>query len=82
MSETVSNVWSCTAVRCWASSRAAERPLSFLLGENEIKVRAVLATWREPDYLYFKVETDDGRIYVLRHHEYEDLWQVKESRQN
>jgi len=38
-----------------------------------------LKSWREPDYLYFKVETHDGRVYDLRHHEYEYSWQVRES---
>ncbi len=73
--------WTSTAVRCLAGSRADERPLSFLLGESEIKVHSVLDNWREPDYLCFRVEAEDGRKYDLRHHEYEDDWQVRESSQ-
>ncbi len=34
--------------------------------------------WREVDYLWFGVETGDGRVYKLRHHEYNDYWQVRE----
>jgi len=48
---------------------------------REIQVRAILKSWREPDFLLFKVETDDGRIYDLRHHEFDDAWQVRESAQ-
>jgi len=62
-----------------ASSRADERPISFLVDDHEIGVRTILKSWREPDYLYFKVDTDDGRVYDLRCHEYEDFWQVRES---
>ncbi len=77
MSETPFKSWNRTAVRCLASSRADERPLSFLVGE--IEITSIVESWREPDYLYFKVETRDGRVYDLRHHEYEDSWQMRES---
>ncbi|MGO9572126.1 MAG: hypothetical protein ACLP5H_31780 [Desulfomonilaceae bacterium] len=55
--------------------------MSFLLEEREIEVRNILTSWREPDYLCFKVETEDGRVYDLRHHENDDSWQVRESAQ-
>jgi len=71
--------WNRTAVRCLAGYRADERPLSFLMDEGEIEVRTILESWREPDYLYFRIETKDGRVYDLRHHEYDDSWHVRES---
>jgi len=77
MSNLAPKSWNHTAVRCLASSRADERPLSFLVEDREIDVRAVLESWREPDYLYFRVETEDGRVYDLRHHEYEDSWELR-----
>jgi hypothetical protein len=79
MSEISLKSWKHAEVRCLAGYRANERPLSFLLDESEIEVRTILESWRELDYLYFKVETDDGRVYELRHHEYEDFWQARES---
>jgi hypothetical protein len=78
MSEIAPNPWVRTAVRCLASSRANERPISFLLDDTEIEVRSILGSWREPDYLCFRVETKDGRRYELRHHEYDDCWQLRE----
>jgi hypothetical protein len=78
MSETAPKSWKRTAVRCFAGSRANERPISFLLGEGEIQVRSVMESWREPDYICFKVEAEDGLVYDLRHHEYEDLWEFRE----
>ncbi|MBI4962108.1 MAG: hypothetical protein HY913_02425 [Desulfomonile tiedjei] len=79
MSETEPKSWKRTAVRCFAGYRANERPISFLMQDHEIEVRAILESWREPDYLCFKVATDNGRVFDLRHHEHEDSWQVKES---
>ncbi len=79
MSETPIKRWVRTEVRCLASSRANERPISFLLDESEIKVRSVLESWREPDYLYFRIETKDRRIYKLRHHEHMDYWELREA---
>lgn len=61
--------------------KACERPISFLGDEREIKVRTMLASWREPHYVYFEVETDDGRVYELRHHGRGEYWEVRGSRQ-
>ncbi|MBM4329244.1 MAG: hypothetical protein FJ118_19030 [Deltaproteobacteria bacterium] len=79
MSKTELTSWGLTEVRCLAGFRADERPTSFVLHDREIEVRTVLESWREPEYLYFTVETVHGRIYDLRHHEYEDWWQVREA---
>jgi hypothetical protein len=65
-----------TPVRCLSCSRANERPLSFLVDELEVEICTILESWREPDYIYFKAETEDGRVYDLRHHGYEDSWQM------
>jgi hypothetical protein len=78
MPEIAPSPWVRTAVRCLASSRASERPISFLLNDTEIEILSLLESLREPDYLYFKVETKDGRVYKIRHHEYEEYWEVRE----
>jgi hypothetical protein len=69
--------WNRTAVRCFSGYRADERPLSFLLEDRETKVHAILESWREPDYACFRVEIEDGLVYDLRHHEYEDVWEAR-----
>ena len=71
--------WIQSTVRCRADYRADESPLSFLLGDREIEVRRIVSSWKEPNYLCFRVETGDGRAYELRHHEYVDSWEVRES---
>ncbi len=79
MSDTALKPWIRIKVRCLAGSRANERPISFLLDDTDIEVHSVLESWREPDWLCFKVETENGRVYELRHHEYQDHWEVRES---
>jgi hypothetical protein len=69
--------WNRTAVRCLASSRAHESPLSFLTDEGEVEIHAVHETWREPDWLCFRIETKDGLEFDLRHHEFDDFWEMR-----
>lgn len=78
MPEIVRNPWIRTAVRCLASSRADERPISFFLDNTEVEIRSILESWREPDYLFFRIETKDGRAYEIRHQEYKDYWEMRE----
>ena len=77
MPDNTSESWHSTWVRCLASSRADERPISFFVDDVEIEVRELLKSWREPGFLYFQVETEDRKVYDLRHDEYEDRWQVR-----
>jgi len=71
-------IWKITAVRCLSGSRADERPLSFLADEGEIAVHSIRESWREPDFLHFRVEANDGRVFDLRHHEFEHFWEMRE----
>jgi hypothetical protein len=73
-----SKSWNNTKVRCLAGSRADERPIAVLVEGKEIEIRAILKSWREPDYLYFRVETGNGRTFELRHHEHADYWEMRE----
>ena len=73
--------WNRTEVRCLSGYRANERPIWFLVHDTGVDVRAILESWREPDHIYFKVRTEDGRVYELRHHEYEDYWEARQSEQ-
>ncbi|MBZ5611279.1 MAG: hypothetical protein LAP38_23705 [Acidobacteriia bacterium] len=54
-------------VECYSGYKAEERPLRFRLGGQDHSVEAVLDQWHSPDATYFKVRSDDGNIYVLRH---------------
>lgn len=65
-------------VECYAGYRADERPLRFTFlgktGMQKYEVREVLDQWYGVGYRCFKVRTQDGNIYILRHQEANDLW--------
>ena len=71
--------WSRTSVRCYSGYKAVERPVSFRINGHELKVLRIVESWYEPDHLYFSVQASDGLSYILRHHQYEDLWDVRMS---
>jgi hypothetical protein len=54
------------AVECYAGYRADETPRRFGIDERLIDVVRVIDRWTTPDYRYFRVEGDDGCVYVLR----------------
>ena len=54
-------------VECYAGYKADERPLRFRAADRSYEVVAVLDRWYGPSKSYFKVEADDGNLYVLLH---------------
>lgn len=54
-------------VECYAGYKAEERPVRFQLDGHDHMVEQVLDQWHSPDATYFKVRSDDGNVYVLRH---------------
>ena len=63
-------------VRCYAGYRGEEAPRSFVVGEEEMRVKEIVQAWRTPQARYFRVRAGDGDLYVLRHQERDDLWQL------
>ena len=64
-------------VECYAGYRGQQRPVRFTLGEHVHEVRNVEDQWYSPDAMYFRIQADDGNIYVLRHNETEDDWTLE-----
>lgn len=54
-------------VECYSGYKGEETPRRFIIGEQVIGVTKVLDQWLAPDHWYFKVEGDDGSIYIVRH---------------
>jgi hypothetical protein len=52
-------------VECYAGYRAEETPRRFSTGERLIEIVRIIDRWITPDYRYFRVEGDDGGVYVL-----------------
>ena len=63
-------------VKTYSGHRADERPVSFSLGERELRVVELLDRWYGPDYAYFKLRADDGNVYLLRHQMANDCWEM------
>ena len=63
-------------VRCYAGYRGEETPRQLWLGERRVGVTAVLDSWLAPDHRYFKLQGDDGGIYIVRHDANEDAWEL------
>jgi hypothetical protein len=64
------------AVECYAGYRAEQEPRAFRLGERRIEVREILDRWAAPDQRWFKVQADDGHVYILRYDERTNEWEL------
>jgi hypothetical protein len=56
-------------VQCYAGHRGEEAPRAFDLGDRRLEVVEIIDRWLAPDHRYFKVQADDGNVYILRHDE-------------
>jgi hypothetical protein len=54
-------------VECYSGYKADERPVGFHLGDREYLVRRIVDQWYSPHATYFRLEADDGNLYILRH---------------
>lgn len=63
-------------VECYEGHRGGETPRRLAIAGRTIEVLEVIERWREPDQRYFKLRGDDDTIYLLRHDELEDRWEI------
>jgi hypothetical protein len=63
-------------VECYAGYRGEQEPVAFWLGERRLVVRAIVDRWFAPAQRWFRVDADDGHLYVLRHDEPSDAWEI------
>lgn len=63
-------------VRCYSGYRADQRPVRFSLGGQTFQVVDVQDQWYSPSARYFRVRASDGDIYVLKHDETNDRWDL------
>jgi hypothetical protein len=64
-------------VEAYSGYKASERPRQFVLDEQIYEIAAVLDQWYEPSATYFKVQTVEGKIYLLRYDEERDEWTLQ-----
>ena len=63
-------------VECYAGYKGDERPMRLYLGGRWLEITLVEDRWYSPGETYFRVLTNDGDRYVLRHTEAQDLWSL------
>jgi hypothetical protein len=62
-------------VDAYSGFKANERPRHFTLDEEIYEIAAVLDQWYEPTY--FKVQSTEGKTYLLRYDEEADEWALQ-----
>jgi hypothetical protein len=63
-------------VACHAGHRDEREPLAFWLGGRRLAVLGIVDRWCAPTQRWFKVEAEDGQLYVLRHDEATGDWEL------
>lgn len=63
-------------VECYSGYRAEESPRRLVLGERCVEVRRIVDRWIGEDHRYFKVEGDDGCLYLIRYGDAADAWEL------
>ena len=64
-------------VDAYSGYKANERPRQFTLDEMVYEIDAVLDQWYEPSATYFKVQSTEGKTYLLRYDEESDEWTLQ-----
>lgn len=63
-------------VECYAGYRADVAPVRFHIGPRTVEVREIIDRWLDPAYSYFKLRGDDDGVYILRHDQATDVWEM------
>jgi hypothetical protein len=64
-------------VDAYSGFKANERPREFVLDEEIYEIAAVIEQWYEPYAMYFKVQSTEGKTYLLRYDEQADEWTLQ-----
>jgi hypothetical protein len=64
-------------VDAYSGHKANERPRQFTLDEVVYEIDTVLDQWYEPTATYFKVQSTEGKTYLLRYDEETDEWTLQ-----
>jgi hypothetical protein len=56
--------------------RGEPEPVAFWLGERRLVVHAVTDRWFAPMRRWYKLEAEDGNMYIVRHDEASGEWDL------
>jgi hypothetical protein len=63
-------------VECYAGCRGEEQPRRLLIGRRPVVVTEIVDRWLGPEHRYFKLRGDDDALYIVRHDERSDRWEL------
>jgi len=63
-------------VECYAGYRGEKQPRRLLIGRRQVVVEEIVDRWLDPEHRYFKLRGDDGALYIVRHDELSDRWEL------
>ena len=63
-------------VDCCAEYSVDEGPATFSLMDQPYKVEEIIDRWYGKGAVYFKVRANDQNIYLLKHDEHQDRWDL------
>jgi hypothetical protein len=66
-------------VIAYSGYKRNERPRQFILDDEIYEIAPVLDQWCEPSAMYFKVQSTEGKMYLLRYDEQTDEWTLESS---
>jgi len=64
-------------VDAYSGYKPNERPRHFVLDEQIYEIADVLDQWYEPSAMYFRVQSTEGKTYLLRYDEHSDEWTLQ-----
>jgi hypothetical protein len=64
-------------VTAYSGYKANERPRDFTVDEDVYEIAEVEDRWYEPEAMYFRVRSIEGKRYILRYDESEDEWTLQ-----
>jgi hypothetical protein len=64
------------SLECYAGYRGEQEPIAFSLGARRLIVRTIVDRWFAPTKRWFKVDADDGQMYILRYDEESGEWDL------
>jgi len=64
-------------VDAYSGYKVNDRSAQFTLDEEIYEIAAVLDQWYEPSATFFKVQSTEGKVYLLRNDEPADEWTLQ-----
>lgn len=61
-------------VKCYSGYKYPQKPKSFSWQDREYEVSSIEKEWQEPGKKFFKVRTEDERLFELCYNQVEDQW--------